>query len=105
MTGILPDVNIEGHFKILLRLLQQDHRTEFWAHLNLRTPTFGQLGLAADTADLVVWQTCQRECLILLTANRNLEAEDSLEASVIVEARGSAPLRLHAPGGRTRPFS
>jgi hypothetical protein len=82
VTGILPDVNIEGHFQILLRLLQQDHRSEFWTHLNLRTPTFGDLGLAADTADLVVWQTCQREDLILLTANRNYEGPDSLEAAI-----------------------
>lgn len=66
MTGILADVNIEGHIQVLLRLLQQDHRSEFWVHLNLRTPTFGELGLPAETADLVVWQTCQREDLILL---------------------------------------
>jgi len=30
----------------------------------------------------VVWQTCQREDLVLLTANRNLEGEDSLEATL-----------------------
>jgi hypothetical protein len=82
VTGILPDVNIEGHFQVLLRLLQQDHRSEFWAHLRLRTPTFGELGLAADTTDLVVWQMCQREGLVLVTANRNYEGSDSLEAAI-----------------------
>ncbi|HEX5273136.1 MAG TPA: hypothetical protein VFW33_21720 [Gemmataceae bacterium] len=82
MTGILPDVNIEGHFQILLRLLQQGHRAEFWAHMRLRTPTFGDLGLAADTPDVIVWGLCQREGLVLLTANRNYEGPDSLEAAI-----------------------
>jgi hypothetical protein len=82
VTGILPDVNIEGHFQILLRLLQQDHRSEFWEHLKLRTPTFSDLGLAADTPDIIVWELCQREGLVLLTANRNYEGPDSLEAAI-----------------------
>ena len=82
MTGILPDVNIEGHFRILLRLLRQDHRGEFWAHLQLRAPTFADAGLAPDTADLAVWQACQQQGLVLLTANRNYDGPESLEAAI-----------------------
>jgi hypothetical protein len=82
VKGLLTDVNIERHFHLLVRLLEQEPWTEFWAHLNLRALEFHDLGLASDATDLNVWQTCQREELALLTANRNLRGGDSLEAAI-----------------------
>lgn len=43
---------------------------------------FPHLGLAADTADSVLWRVCQERQLVLLTANRNHDGPDSLEATI-----------------------
>ncbi len=82
MLGILADVNVRGHLWVLLGRFQEDSRRELWAHLNLTTPTFQDLGLPPDASDLVVWQACQRAQLVLLTANRNQKEPDSLEATL-----------------------
>jgi len=57
VNGILADANCEGHLALLLRLFQ-----EGWRH--------------------GVWEACQREQVILLTANRNDDGPDSLEATI-----------------------
>lgn len=44
--------------------------------------TFDDLQLSPETSDAIVWQTCQREQLILVTANRNADGPDSLEATL-----------------------
>lgn len=80
--GILPDANCEGHFQVLLRVLHDEERREFWHYLNLAVLSFEDLGLAPDATDRVVWQQCQQHDAILITANRNAEGPDSLEASI-----------------------
>jgi hypothetical protein len=40
------------------------------------------LGLQPDASDRDVWEACQREQVILLTANRNDNGPDSLEATI-----------------------
>ena len=82
MPGILPDVNLESHFRILLRLLSQDWRQEIWTSLNWSTTTFRALGLPANAPDVDVWKRCQAEKLVLLTGNRNQKDSDSLEATI-----------------------
>ncbi len=82
MPGIIPDVNIEGHFRILVRLLNEDWRREIWTWLNWRTATFQELGLAPNASDLIVWKRCQTEQFVLLTGNRNQKDSDSLEAVI-----------------------
>jgi hypothetical protein len=79
VKGILADVSIEGQFQALLRVFQIEPWKEFWADLNLATPRFADLGLVRKTTDWVVWQTCQREQLVLVTENRNANDPDSLE--------------------------
>ncbi len=37
------------------------------------------LGLPHDSSDAVIWRTCQKEKLVLVTANRNASGPDSLE--------------------------
>jgi len=73
VNGLRADANIEGHFRRLLRLLNEEPRRAFWLHLNLTTPTFENLGLPLTTPDSLVWQKCQQEQLVLVTANRNDE--------------------------------
>jgi hypothetical protein len=43
------------------------------------------IGLVDLSPDDVVWQTCQREQLVLITANRNHDGPDSLEATIQAE--------------------
>jgi hypothetical protein len=43
---------------------------------------FPSLGLPFDAPDVVVWRTCQKEDLVLITANRNNRGPDSLEAVI-----------------------
>lgn len=71
MTGILADVNIQGHVDYLFRLLTSDDWGEFWQALGIRYVTFRDIGLNAEAPDAVVWQTCQDQELVLVTSNRN----------------------------------
>jgi hypothetical protein len=50
--------------------------------LNVQFVRFGDLGLAQEAPDADVWRICQREGLILVTANRNQKRVDSLEATI-----------------------
>ena len=82
MRGILPDINCQGHFQILHRLLTDVSRDELWNFLNLEVLTFNDLGLALDVADRLLWQTCQQYDVVLITANRNADDPDSLETAL-----------------------
>ena len=53
-----------------------------WEGLHLANVSFADLGLHADASDRAVWEVCQREQVILLTANRNDAGPDSLEATL-----------------------
>jgi hypothetical protein len=55
---------------------------ESWESLRFTVETFQTLGLTPDTADLVVWQTSQKNDIVLFTANRNDEGPESLEAVI-----------------------
>ena len=44
--------------------------------------SFERLGIPYDTSDRELWQLCQRREIVLLTANRNDEGADSLEATM-----------------------
>jgi hypothetical protein len=82
VKGILADVNVEGHFALLLYLLGQESRREFWVDLHLSTPTFSDVGLIPEDSDRVVWQKGQEQQLILLTANRNDKGPESLQSTI-----------------------
>ncbi len=91
LRGILPDANCEGHFQVLLRVLHDEERREVWHHLNLAVLKFEDLGLAPDASDRRLWRQCQQHEVILITANRNAEGPDSLEAAI---QDGNAPNNL-----------
>jgi hypothetical protein len=54
----------------------------FWNHLQLRYVHFSDVGLAGDSPDSLVWQTCQKEELVLITDNRSKKEPTSLEATI-----------------------
>src|SRR5262249_14742566 len=82
VNGILADANCEGHLALLLRLFQQHWRQEVWASLRLVQVSFADLGLSPSASDREVWEVCQRAHVVLLTANRNDEGPEALEATI-----------------------
>ena len=82
MNGILADANCTGHLALLLQLMQEGWRYDVWEVLHLACVSFADLGLEPDASDRAVWEMCQREQVILLTANRNDAGPDSLEATI-----------------------
>lgn len=83
MKGILADINIEGHIRDLIETFYTSEEwSVFWNHLGIESLTFPEIGLAADTADDIVWQTCQDLQLVLITGNRNKDGPTSLETTI-----------------------
>ena len=82
MVVLLVDANLDGHADLLDMRLRTDTWRELRDHLDIQFLYFEQAGLDRTTKDNVVWQLCQRHGYYLLTANRNLESEDSLEATI-----------------------
>ncbi len=82
MKGLLADVNSVKQVRFLLMLLHEDARREFWHYLALTTPTFAEVGLHPRSTDTDVWLKCQADELLLITANRNDDGPDSLEATI-----------------------
>ena len=60
--------------------MQADAWVELWQALGLGLQRFDEVGLSASSTDPEVWNVCQAEQLILITDNRNLDSEDSLES-------------------------
>lgn len=79
MQGILADNDVEGFLRTLIEYCQRSEWHEFWRQLNLRVATFDEIGLQRDASDRDVWIACQRNELVLITANRNADTPDSLE--------------------------
>jgi len=72
-------VGLRGQRQILFGLFHQHQRFELWNSLACTLPTFEEIGLVGESSDLVVWQKCQSNQLVLMTANRNEKGKESLE--------------------------
>jgi hypothetical protein len=82
MAGIMADHNIEGHFVVLLRIWTSTAWVSLWESLALEVESFERMGLSSDASDRDLWQVCQQREIVLITANRNDEGPDSLEATI-----------------------
>jgi hypothetical protein len=82
MRGILADINVGKQRRAILRIWTSDTWRDLWDALGLRVFTFSRLGLSDDFPDSLIWRTCQREQLVLITANRNDDGPDSLETAI-----------------------
>ena len=72
----LIDHNLKGHARILLGSIAG----QGWLDVvPIRFVMFEEMGLAIDSNDRVVWRVAQKNQMILLTANRSMKDEDSLE--------------------------
>jgi hypothetical protein len=79
VIAVLVDHNIEGQTALLVSTLT----TEGWLALGLfELITFADVGLPYASSDRVVWQFVQERRMLLLTSNRNMDGEDSLEQTI-----------------------
>jgi hypothetical protein len=85
---LLVDTNLDGHAALLDVRLRAETWREVRDHLDIRFLDFEHAGLHRNAKDDVVWRFCQENGYYLLTANRNRESEDSLEATI--EREGTA---------------
>jgi len=72
----LVDHNLEGHALFLSGSLANQGWLDL---LPIRFILFDEVGLPADSSDRVVWRFAQANQMFLLTANRRMKGEDSLE--------------------------
>jgi hypothetical protein len=77
---VLVDHNIEGQADLLKSALA----SEGWIELAvLRVVTFAELFLPFETSDQKVWEFAQKHRMVLLTANRNKDGEESLGQAIL----------------------
>jgi hypothetical protein len=73
---ILADYNVNRQALIISGSLAV---SGFLDLIPIRITTFAEVGLAENSSDRAVWQFIQQNKILLLTANRNAQGEDSLE--------------------------
>lgn len=73
------DHNIEGQATLLWSTIL----VEGWLDLTVVSfTTFDEAGLAIDSSDREVWHFAQENKMIILTANRNMRGDGSLEETI-----------------------
>lgn len=74
--NFLIDYNLDGYALIFLGILTKLGWLEF---ISIQFVTFREVGLLMESSDRLVWQYAQEHQMPILTANRNMKGEDSLE--------------------------
>jgi hypothetical protein len=84
---LLVDANLDGHAELLEMRLGTDTWRELRDYLGLQLLHFEAAGLDRGAKDDAVWRFCKEQGYYLLTANRNQESDDSLEATIRREGK------------------
>jgi len=80
LITVLVDHNIEGQAALLESALV----SVGWITLAvLRMASFKELSLPFESSDQQIWQFAQEHSMVLLTANRNKDGEESLEQAIL----------------------
>jgi len=79
MINILVDHNIEGQAEIMWGMLEAEGWLEVF---QLQLLKFKQVGLPDNSSDQYVWRFAQKNGMVLLTANRRMKEEGSLEQTI-----------------------
>lgn len=87
MTDILVDHDVEGQAALLLGTLIAEGWLELVA---IEFVTFAELDLPVTSSDRAVWRLVQSRQMLLLTNNRNMDDEDSLELTIREESTGAS---------------
>jgi predicted nuclease of predicted toxin-antitoxin system len=83
---ILVDYNLDGYALVLLGLLTKLGWLEL---ISIQFITFRDAGLSMDSSDRFVWNYAQENQMLILTANRNMKGEDSLEQVIREQNRAN----------------
>lgn len=87
MITFLVDHHLEGQAELLWGTLA----AEGWLGLlPLRLLRFADVALSFECTDREVWQFAQEHNLLLLTANRNMSGDDSLEQTIRAENQATS---------------
>jgi hypothetical protein len=78
---------VEGIVRILPYIWHSNQWRDLWSARGLSVESLSTLGLSRDSADAVIWRTCQRERLVLSAGNRNADSPDSLEIAIRSEVQ------------------
>lgn len=79
MIVVLVDHNMEGEVALLWQTLAD----EGWLELvPIERLTLPEVGLSFESSDRAIWRRAQARGMLLLTGNRNLKGEDSLEQTL-----------------------
>ena len=101
MIELLADANLDGHADLLRGRLRTDAWREFAEAIQIEVLHFEDVGLDRTARDDAVWRFCQSRGCVLLTANRNRDSEDSLEATIHRESKpDSLPVLTFADADR-----
>lgn len=76
---VLVDHDLEGDARHIWGVLTSEGWVEL---LSLRMTTFMDVGLPLNSTDRQVWRYAQAHRMLLLTGNRNMTGEDSLEQTI-----------------------
>jgi hypothetical protein len=60
VTGVLADVNIQSYVDLLVARMRSESWKIFWDYLGLQYFHFSDIGLAPESVDSLVWETCQK---------------------------------------------
>ena len=82
MSGLLADEHADAHLRTLVQVCNGPRWRDIWTALNVHTYGFADFKLAQGVSDLALWQFCQAEGLLLVTANRNGRGSDSLDVTI-----------------------
>ncbi|NER96851.1 MAG: ACP S-malonyltransferase, partial [Symploca sp. SIO1B1] len=72
----LVDYNLDGYALVFLGMLAKLGWLEL---ISVEFITFQEAGLPMDSSDRIIWRYAQENQMIILTANRNMKGDDSLE--------------------------
>ena len=79
MIAFLSDHNIEGQIALLCRTFT----SEGWLILTgVNLVTFYDVHLPINSSDRAVWDFVQSRGMLLITGNRNMKGDDSLEQTI-----------------------
>ncbi len=72
----LVDYNLDGYAVVFTGILAKYGWLDL---LSIRFITFKEIDLKMDASDRLVWNYAQSNKMLILTANRNMKGDDSLE--------------------------
>ena len=74
--NFLVDYNLDGYAPVFLGIVTKNGWFEL---LPIPFVTLKEAGLSMDLSDCALWRFAQSKQMVILTANRNMKGEDSLE--------------------------